>query len=735
MKKTIIYTDLDGTLLDEATYSYAAALPALSLIADGGTPLILCSSKTRSELEACRLLLNNPHPFISENGGGIFIPRGYFSFPVEAEQANGYQLIRLGTPYAEIRKHFVRLREQLRAKVHGFADLSVAEVAALTGLSDEEAALARQRDFDEPFIFEGEPDKNFLHAIEATGLRWTQGRIFHIMGDHDKGRAVNILMSFYRKQYGGITSIALGDSLNDLPMLRAVDRPVLVRHANGSFDTRITIPGLLKTQLPGPAGWNEAMLQLLAHQPDENASALPERKMLVDIFNAALAAVDPYNALLQAARVEHDRLQVAGANYDLAAFERIIVVGAGKATARMALAIESLLGNRISAGLIVVKDGHTAPLKIIEQAEASHPVPNEAGIAAAQRILQMVRGADEKTLVICLISGGASALLVAPVEGVTLQDKQEATRLLLNAGATINELNAVRKHLSEVKGGRLAQAVYPAQLVTLIVSDVIGDPLDVIASGPTSPDNSTFAEAWAVIEKFGLQEKLPARAADYLQRGIAGLASETVKANDPCLTGTRNVIVAGIRQALAAAQKKAVQLGFAARIISDTLQGEARDAAHFLAQAARDELDAMQTGERHCLLCGGETTVAVRGSGLGGRNQELALAFAVEIEDHQGVSLLSVGTDGTDGPTDAAGAMTNGSTISQARALGIDPLRYLATNDSYAFFQQFDTASGAHSHLKTGPTGTNVMDIQIVLLNKKSPSMQPDQISQENTRR
>ena len=327
-------------------------------------------------------------------------------------------------------------------------------------------------------------------------------------------------------------------------------------------------------------------------------NSLPRRcqigKIWLDIFNAALAAVDPYNAVLKAASVEHDHLQVAGANYDLATFERIIVVGAGKATARMALAVESLLGNRIAAGLIVVKEGHTAPLKIIEQVEASHPVPNEAGIAGAQRILNMVRAADEKTLVICLLSGGASALLVAPVEGVTLQDKQEATRLLLNAGASINELNAVRKHLSAVKGGRLAQAAYPAQLVTLIVSDVIGDPLDVIASGPTSPDNSTFADAWAVIEKFGLQEKLPPRVADYLQRGIAGQVPETVKANDPCLNKTRNVIVASIRQALDAAQEIAAQLGFSAKTISDTLQGEARDAARFLAQAARDELAAMQ---------------------------------------------------------------------------------------------------------------------------------------------
>jgi len=733
MKKTVIFTDLDGTLLDEASYSHAKALSALSVIAASGTPLILCSSKTRAELEEYRARLDNAHPFVAENGGGIFIPRGYFSTPVEAEEANGYQLILLGTPYAEIRHHFVRLREQLHVKVRGFADMMVAEVAALTGLSEGEAALSKQRDFDEPFIFEGEPDENFLHAIETAGLRWTQGRIFHIMGNHDKGRAVSILVSLYKKQFGGVASIALGDSLNDLPMLLAVDRPVLVRHKDGSFDTRISIPDLLKTQLPGAAGWNEAMLQLLAHESDENASALPERKILMDIFNAALAAVDPYNAVLKAARVEHDRLLVAGAKYDLAVFERIIVVGAGKATARMALAVETLLGDKIAAGLIVVKDGHTEPLAIIEQVEAAHPIPNQAGIVGTQRILQMVRGADEKTLVICLLSGGASALLVAPVEGVTLQDKQEATRLLLNAGASINEMNAVRKHLSMVKGGKLAHSAFPAQLVTLIVSDVIGDPLDVIASGPTSPDNSTFAEARAVIAKYNLREILPPRVADYLQRGSTGQAPETVKEHDPCLTRTHNAIIASIRQVLTAAQEKAVQLGFVAQTISDTLQGEARDAAHFLAQAVRSELAAMQANERRCLLCGGETTVTVRGNGKGGRNQEFALAFALEIDGLCGVAMLSAGTDGSDGPTDAAGAMVGGRTASHARAHGIDPLRYLANNDSYAFFQQFDTASGAHSHLKTGPTGTNVMDIQIVLLNKKSPSMQQEQIFQEDT--
>jgi hydroxypyruvate reductase len=447
-------------------------------------------------------------------------------------------------------------------------------------------------------------------------------------------------------------------------------------------------------------------------------AVLPDRQNLLDIFNAALAAVDPCNAVLKALRVEQNQLHVDGTTYDLPLFERIIVVGAGKATARMALAVEALFGKRISAGLIVVKDGHTAPLRFIEQVEASHPEPNEAGIAGTQHILDMVYGADEKTLVICLISGGASALLVAPIEGLTLQDKQETTRLLLNAGATINELNAVRKHLSAVKGGRLAQAAFPAQLVTLIVSDVIGDPLDVIASGPTSPDNSTFAEAWAVIVKFGLQEKLPPRVAAYLERGSAAQVPETVKANDPCLARTRNVIVASICQALAAAQQAAVQLGFGTKTISDKLHGEARDAAHFLVQAAHAEMTDMKENEQRCLLSGGETTVTVRGTGMGGRNQELALAFALEIEGKNGMSLLSAGTDGTDGPNNAAGALVDGETASRARNLGIDPCSYLDNNDSYRFFQDFDTATGTQSHLITGPTGTNVMDIQIMILNK-----------------
>jgi hydroxypyruvate reductase len=413
-------------------------------------------------------------------------------------------------------------------------------------------------------------------------------------------------------------------------------------------------------------------------------------------------------------------LHVAGAQYDLLSFDRIIVVGAGKATARMAMAIESLLGEKIDSGLIVVKEGHSAVLSTIEQVESSHPVPGAAGVAATLRILEMAREADERTLFICLMSGGASALQVAPVAGITLQDKQETTRLLLNAGASISELNAVRKHLSMVKGGQLAQAACPAQVVTLILSDVIGDQLDVIASGPTAADKTTYADAWAVITKFGLQEKLPARVASHLQYGIDGKVAETVKANDLCLTKTHNSIIANLHEAMIAAQEQSERLGWDTRVISETLQGEAREAARFLARTVQGELGTMKSNERRCLLCGGETTVNVRGMGKGGRNQEFALAFALEMEGCQGVTFLCAGTDGTDGPTDAAGAMVDGNTASSARHFGIDPISYLEDNDSYTFFQQLDTATGAHSHFKTGATGTNVMDLQIVLLHKDS---------------
>ena len=445
---------------------------------------------------------------------------------------------------------------------------------------------------------------------------------------------------------------------------------------------------------------------------------MTKNNTLIDIFNAALAAVDPYQAVKAYVRLEQDFLLVAGTKYDLTHFNKIIVVGAGKATARMAMALEAILGSRISSGLIIVKDGYTAALNIIQQIEAAHPVPSQAGLAGTQKILHMAQQADEQTLFICLISGGASALLIAPVADITLADKQRVTSLLLKAGASIEELNAVRKHLSQVKGGRLVQAAFPASVVSLILSDVIGDRLDVIASGPTAEDKSTYADAWAVFEKYQLQKLIPETVTRHMQQGLAGKREETIKAGDACLHKVQNVIVGGLDQALAAAKEKSHLLGLKTEILIADLQGEAREAACVLADHAETTLGKMKSGERCIVLSGGETTVSVKGSGMGGRNQELALAFTLEEEGIQGVTLLSAGSDGSDGDNEAAGAIVNGNIATQARLLGVSPEQYLADNDSYHFFREFDQRSGGKTHFITGPTGTNVMDIQIMLLEK-----------------
>jgi glycerate 2-kinase len=441
-----------------------------------------------------------------------------------------------------------------------------------------------------------------------------------------------------------------------------------------------------------------------------------KREPLMDIFNAALAAVDPYRAVIRALRVENNIVFAGGNAYRLDAFDRIIVVGAGKAAAGMAGAVEDVLGEVINGGVIVVKYGHAGTLKRIEQIEAAHPIPDEAGVQGTQRIIDLVRRADERTLVICLLTGGGSSLLVAPLAGITLADKQRTTDLLLKAGASINELNAVRKHLSAVKGGRLAEAAYPAPIITIMLSDVIGDRIDVIASGPTVPDSTTFRDALAVVHKYSLERKIPDSVFSLLHLGVAGITPDTPKDGEAFFKKTRDIIAGNIGQALGAARVKAGSLGFMPEIITAELQGEARDAARFLAQTARRTRDDLKPGERRCLLSGGETTVTVRGKGKGGRNQELALAFADEIAGTAGIVLLSAGTDGTDGPTDAAGAIVDGTTARKARELGVRPETYLDDNDSYTFFTRLDSLSNEEHHIKTGPTGTNVMDLQIMLI-------------------
>lgn len=437
---------------------------------------------------------------------------------------------------------------------------------------------------------------------------------------------------------------------------------------------------------------------------------------ILQIFQAGLAAADPFRIVVANAKLECGRFIAGPHVYDLERFRNILVVGAGKAAAAMGLALEHTLSDRIDKGLLILPPGDRAPFKRLAQARAAHPLADKAAERATGKIMALLQAADEKLLVLCLISGGASALLAAPAFGVILADKRKITSLLIQAGAGIGELNAVRKHLSAVKGGRLARAAYPATMLTLILSDVSGDRLDVIGSGPTAPDASTFADAWAVIEKYGLPDRIPVRARKYLERGLAGLEGETVKENDPCLIRSAHLVVGSIGTALEGARKKARSMGMAVETVSEGLQGEARAAASFLAAKAMRIQSGLAPGRKFCLLCGGETTVSVRGNGRGGRNQELALAFAMAVAGREGIELLSAGTDGIDGPTDAAGAIVDGATVAKAAKLGLDARAFLDNNDSYSFFCELDRLSGGRHHLKTGPTGTNVMDLQVILL-------------------
>jgi glycerate 2-kinase len=435
------------------------------------------------------------------------------------------------------------------------------------------------------------------------------------------------------------------------------------------------------------------------------------------IFAAALEAADPGQAVARCLAVDDGRLLSAGRAYRLDEFQRLMVVGGGKAAAPMGRAVEEILGDRIDSGLLVTRRGSAVPLRRVHLAQAAHPLPDKAGVHAARQMLELVHGADGGTLVLCLLSGGASALLAVPAPGVQLADKLAVTDLLLQAGAAIEELNAVRKHLSAIKGGRLARAAFPATLLTLVLSDVIGDRPDVIASGPTAPDPSTFADAAAVIAKYGLWKRLPGRAAAFLRRGLAGGEAETVKPGDPCFQKASLVVVGSLSMALDAAAAMAKALGFRVEIVSRELQGESRVAARFLAERALRARAVLPPGDRLCLLSGGETTVRVRGTGRGGRNQELALAFAIEVDGVGDIEMLAAGTDGVDGPTDAAGALVDGGTAAAAKRLGLDAKILLDNNDSYSFFMGLE-AGGVPSHLKTGPTGTNVMDVQIILVDK-----------------
>ena len=437
------------------------------------------------------------------------------------------------------------------------------------------------------------------------------------------------------------------------------------------------------------------------------------RQQAEKIFRAALEAVDPIEAVRRYVKSAEGALLVGERRYEFTDYDRILVVGAGKAGAPMAKALEDLLGDRLSGGVVVVKEGHGLPLKHVRIHEAGHPVPDERGIRGAGEILSLMDEAGERDLVLCVISGGGSALLVSPAAGVSLEDKQEVTRLLLACGATIHEINTVRKHLSQVKGGWLARSAHPATLITLILSDVIGDDLNVIGSGPTVPDSSTFADAEGVFKKYDIWDRVPSSVKTRFRKGLAGGVQDTPKAGDVAFQRCCSKLVGTNIQALKAAGKEAERQGYKALILSSTVEGEAREVAKVLTAVAREVSSSDNPIQAPaCILCGGETTVTIQGDGKGGRNQEFALAAALILDGMENIVLLSAGTDGTDGPTDAAGGLVDGTTISRATAKGLDPLAYLRRNDSYHILKDLGDL------VITGPTRTNVMDVYMVLVGR-----------------
>ena len=435
------------------------------------------------------------------------------------------------------------------------------------------------------------------------------------------------------------------------------------------------------------------------------------RKQALAIFQAAVKAADPVEAVLRHFSLRDGRLLAGRRRYRLDRFERIFVIGAGKAGAAMSRAVERTLGARISGGLVNVKYGHTAKLRRVELNECGHPTPDEAGHRGARRIMAIAREAGERDLVICVISGGASALLPAPVEGVTLAQKQAITQLLLACGAEIGEINAVRKHISAIKGGQLARLASPATVIALLLSDVIGDDPGVIGSGPAAADPSTFAGALAVLRKYSIEDRTPQPIRERLERGAAGEIPETPKPGDPSLAHAHNVIVGSNLLAVNAAAEKARELGLRTMVLSTFIEGETRDVARMHAAIARQaRLYGQPLRAPACLITGGETTVTIRGQGKGGRNQEFALAAAIDLAGLKDTLILSGGTDGSDGPTGAAGAIADGRTCERAAKLGLQAKAYLADNDSYHFFEKLNDL------IVTGPTHTNVMDVRLILI-------------------
>ena len=440
------------------------------------------------------------------------------------------------------------------------------------------------------------------------------------------------------------------------------------------------------------------------------------KRMARAIFSKALSAVEPTKILKERIQLEKDCLRIRiGDNsekfFDLNRFDKIFLVGTGKASNSMAQAIEEIFGDRLTKGVITTKYGHLLPLKKTKIIEAGHPIPDQKGYEAAKMILNLLKGSGREDLVIFLLSGGGSALLPFPADGIALKEKQEVTQFLLDCGADIKEINTIRKHISWIKGGWLAKWAYPSTVIGFILSDVVGDQLDAIGSGPMVPDPSTFEEAWEILKKYELLNEIAPSIRKYLQLGKEGNVEETPKPGNVVFERVHNSLIGSNILALREAEKEATSLGLNTFILSSSIEGETREAARFHTAIAKEVISSGNPIPRPaCILSGGETTVTIKGKGLGGRNQEFVLAGALEISGVEKVVLLSGGTDGTDGSTDASGAVADHTTIQRAKSMGLDPRAHLDNNDAYPFFQKLGDL------LITGPTQTNVMDVRILLV-------------------
>ena len=436
------------------------------------------------------------------------------------------------------------------------------------------------------------------------------------------------------------------------------------------------------------------------------------RSDALEIFNASIKAVDPVTGVKQYLSKDKNTISISKNKYRLDDFNNIYLIGFGKAAASMAKGVEQVIGNCLTSGIVIVKYGHldslSSKIKIIE---AAHPVPDKSGIEGAKEIVEFVSTKTEKDLIVCVISGGGSALFPLPAENISLKEKQKTTELLLSCGADIKEINTVRKHISQVKGGQLARLAQPATLATLVLSDVIGDPLDSIASGPTVPDSSTYQDCMAIFQKYELSNQIPDSVINHINAGLENNIVDTPQKNDPAFSKTYNIIVGNNLEAVVAAKKCAEELGYNVLILSTLIEGETKDVAYVHAAIAKEIVKSGNPIQKPaCIISGGETTVTIKGKGLGGRNQEFVLAAATEIHNFGNIVILSAGTDGTDGPTDAAGAIADQFTILRATELKVNAKKYLKNNDSYNFFKKLNDL------IITGPTNTNVMDIRIMLI-------------------